>query len=65
MAKRPVGDARGTVQSWSAPRPEGQSGPEIAVVATVHPSAVLRTDNRQEVFNALVADLRIAARIPK
>lgn len=58
-----VGDARGTVQSWSAPRPGKKAGPEISVVVTVHPSAVLRADDRQEAFRGLVADLRIAAQV--
>jgi len=31
------------------------------VVATIHPSAVLRADDRTEAFNGLVADLRVAA----
>ncbi|KUI25340.1 uracil-DNA glycosylase [Mycobacterium sp. IS-1496] len=36
-----------------------------AVVATVHPSSVLRgpADNRQEAFDALTEDLRVAARL--
>jgi len=56
-----VGDARGTVQSWSAPREDKESGPETAVVVTVHPSAVLRADDRETAFAAFVADLRVAA----
>ena len=31
------------------------------VVATIHPSAVLRADDRDEMFAGLVADLRVAA----
>ncbi len=34
------------------------------VVATIHPSAVLRAENREEMFAGLVADLRIVARAP-
>jgi DNA polymerase len=33
------------------------------VVATVHPSAVLRADDRQAAFDAFVADLRLAAHV--
>jgi DNA polymerase len=33
-----------------------------AVVVTIHPSAVLRVDNREEYFEMLVADLRMAAK---
>jgi uracil-DNA glycosylase len=32
------------------------------VVATIHPSAVLRSDNREETFGGLVSDLRVVAR---
>jgi DNA polymerase len=32
------------------------------VVATIHPSAVLRADNRDELFAGLVDDLRLVAR---
>jgi uracil-DNA glycosylase len=32
------------------------------VLATIHPSAVLRAENRDEMYDGLVADLRIAAR---
>ncbi|HWE82129.1 MAG TPA: UdgX family uracil-DNA binding protein [Gaiellaceae bacterium] len=31
------------------------------VMATIHPSAVLRADDREEAFDGLVADLRVAA----
>jgi uracil-DNA glycosylase len=33
------------------------------LVATIHPSAVLRGDDREAMFEGLVADLRIAARV--
>lgn len=56
-----VGAARGTVQTWSAPRPAGEAETGVDVVVTVHPSAVLRADDRQEAFDGFVADLRIAA----
>jgi uracil-DNA glycosylase len=32
------------------------------VVATIHPSAVLRAENRDEMFSGLVTDLRVVAR---
>jgi DNA polymerase len=48
-----VGAARGTVQPWQG----------AEVVATVHPSAVLRADDRQAAFDAFVADLRLAAHV--
>jgi DNA polymerase len=32
------------------------------VVATIHPSAVLRAENREEMFSGLVDDLRVVAR---
>ena len=32
------------------------------VVATIHPSAVLRAENREETFGGLVQDLRVVAR---
>lgn len=60
-----VGDARGTVQTWSPSRagsePESASEAGIDVVVTVHPSAVLRADDRDAAFDGLVADLRVAA----
>jgi DNA polymerase len=33
-----------------------------SVVVTIHPSAVLRVDNREEYFQMLVADLKVAAK---
>ncbi|WP_055587950.1 UdgX family uracil-DNA binding protein [Peterkaempfera griseoplana] len=35
--------------------------PEVEVVATTHPSAVLRADDRESVYAGMVADLRVAA----
>jgi len=47
------------------PRPawEGEDASRKAgyVVATVHPSAVLRADDREEAYAGLVADLKVAA----
>lgn len=55
-----VGKARGRVTDW----PEGMpaSDPAPWVVATIHPSAVLRArDDREKAYDGLVADLRVAA----
>jgi uracil-DNA glycosylase len=37
-------------------------GPHPQVLATIHPSAALRAEDREEVYAGLVADLRVAAR---
>ena len=54
-----VGAARGRVVEWPesfevAVRPQW-------VLATTHPSAVLRADDRRSAYEGLVADLRVAA----
>jgi uracil-DNA glycosylase len=57
---------RGEVLPWPAsaqhpaeyPAPEGGAG---FAVATIHPSAVLRADDRDGAFNGLVADLKVIA----
>ncbi|MEU2234889.1 UdgX family uracil-DNA binding protein [Streptomyces vietnamensis] len=43
------------------PRPLPDAGDGTRVLATVHPSAVLRAPDRQEMYAGLVADLRTAA----
>lgn len=50
-----VGEMRGRVTAM----PEGSAAPWA--VATTHPSAVLRSKERERDFEALVADLRVAA----
>jgi DNA polymerase len=35
------------------------------VIATIHPSAVLRSTDREDTFAELVADLRVAAPNPR
>lgn len=60
-----VGDARGTIQTWSAAPDPAEAGRQVDVVTTVHPSAVLRADDRQQAFDGFVADLRTAAQILK
>ncbi|EMF51914.1 MULTISPECIES: UdgX family uracil-DNA binding protein [Streptomyces] len=39
--------------------PDGEPGPQV--VATLHPSAVLRADDREGAFAGLVSDLKVAA----
>ena len=63
-----VGEARGQLHPWPeefAPEPEPEPEPESRrpswVLATVHPSAVLRSRNRDEDLARLVEDLRTAA----
>jgi DNA polymerase len=51
---------RGALVSWEAPA-RGGGVRDIDVVPTIHPSAVLRADNRDAALDGLVADLRVAA----
>jgi uracil-DNA glycosylase family protein len=60
-----VGQGRGRRLEWphdSVPAPDGAPGPD-AVVVTVHPSAVLRSRQRDVDLAALVQDLRVAAQL--
>ena len=54
-----VGDARGRLQDWPDSFPVKR--PPEWVLATTHPSAVLRADDRRSAYEDLVADLRVAA----
>lgn len=54
-----VGEARGRLQPW--PEALATAGSPEWVLATTHPSAVLRSSDRGRDFDALVADLRVAA----
>ena len=54
-----VGDARGRLEPW--PEAFSVTRPPEWVLATTHPSAVLRADDRRSAYEGLVADLRIAA----
>lgn len=57
-----VGEARGKLRDW--PPPDGASVPAGApdwVLATVHPSSVLRSRSRDEDYAGLVRDLGVAA----
>jgi DNA polymerase len=54
-----VGEQRGRLLPW--PEPEGgASHPPDWVLATTHPSAVLRSRRRDEDYEQLVTDLRVA-----
>jgi uracil-DNA glycosylase len=53
--------ARGTRISWSTPGPSEDQAREVTVVPTIHPSAVLRADDRDAAYVGLVTDLRAAA----
>ncbi|MDF1603982.1 UdgX family uracil-DNA binding protein [Nocardioides sp. YIM 152315] len=55
-----VGEARGKLREW--PEAFLVERPPDWVLATTHPSAVLRADDRRSAYDDLVADLRIAAR---
>lgn len=54
-----VGAVRGTLIDWPESYPVARA-PEW-VLPTTHPSAVLRADDRDDVYDGLVADLRVAA----
>ena len=70
-----VTQSRGVLLPWpdSAQRPQdfqqvpvGPSGQQASVppaqlVATIHPSAVLRADNREVAYDGLVSDLKVVA----
>ena len=53
-----VTQSRGVVMDWPA-SPDGTDGPRA--LATIHPSAVLRAEDREAAKAGLVADLRVAA----
>lgn len=55
-----VGESRGVLTDWPVDRFPVPAPPQW-VLATTHPSAVLRADDRQAVYDGLVADLRLAA----
>lgn len=68
---------RAELMSWpaAAQRPEDfaqvpvdsagkvTDAPETRLLATIHPSAVLRADNQDIAYDGLVADLKVAARV--
>ena len=47
----------------TAPLHGGQEVPPAKLVATIHPSAVLRADDREIAFNGLVDDLKVVAEV--
>ncbi|GAA1030834.1 UdgX family uracil-DNA binding protein [Virgisporangium ochraceum] len=55
--------SRGEVLPWpaSAQNPAEFAPTEGFAVATIHPSAVLRADDREQAFDGLVADLKVVA----
>jgi DNA polymerase len=56
-----VGAQRGTAIGW---RPDGDGGgpaDELTVIPTIHPSAILRADDRESVYASFVDDLKVAA----
>jgi uracil-DNA glycosylase family 4 len=59
-----VGESRGMPMEWPEPSEEepDHHAPEWAV-ATVHPSAVLRSRTREEDMAGLVGDLRLAGKL--
>ncbi|HEU4347853.1 MAG TPA: UdgX family uracil-DNA binding protein, partial [Actinoplanes sp.] len=54
--------SRGRLMPWpaSAQHPEDFPVAEIQALATIHPSAVLRADDRDAAYKGLVDDLRVA-----
>jgi DNA polymerase len=58
-----VTKSRGVVLPWpeSADDPEDFPPAPAKLVATIHPSAVLRADDREEAYQGLVADLKVVA----
>lgn len=55
--------SRGVLMPWPESAQEPADFPTASgqILATVHPSAVLRADDRDEAFAGLVADLRVVA----
>jgi len=56
-----ITDSRGTRISWPMPGPSEGQPREVTVVPTIHPSAVLRADDRDAAYAGLLTDLRAAA----
>jgi DNA polymerase len=58
-----VTQSRGVLLPWPASAAEPADFPagQAQLLATIHPSAVLRADDRTEALAGLVADLRVAA----
>ena len=58
-----VTQSRGRLMPWpaAAQHPEDFPVAEIQALATVHPSAVLRADDRDAAYTGMVSDLKVAA----
>ena len=58
-----VTQSRGRLMPWpaSAQHPEDFPVGEVQALATIHPSAVLRADDRDTAYASLVDDLKVAA----
>jgi len=58
-----VAQSRGRLMPWpaSAQHPEDFPVAEAQALATIHPSAVLRADDRETAYRGLVDDLKVAA----
>jgi uracil-DNA glycosylase len=54
--------AAGAFASTTEPGEDDRSGYDAFILATLHPSAVLRADNRDVAYASLVADLTVVAR---
>lgn len=52
---------RGTEIGWRAPSLGDGERRDVTVVPTIHPSAVLRSDDRDAAYAGLVSDLRVVA----
>jgi DNA polymerase len=58
-----VTEVRGRLLDWPSDLGIGAVDPaRVRLMGTVHPSAILRADNRDESYRAFLADLRVAAR---
>jgi uracil-DNA glycosylase len=55
-------EVRGHVLDWPTTEPAGDAAIPAGAVATAHPSAVLRANDRSAAFDELVADLVVASR---
>jgi uracil-DNA glycosylase len=58
-----VTQSRGSLLPWpaSAQRPQDFPPTEFQALATIHPSAVLRADDRDQAYAGLVGDLKVVA----
>jgi DNA polymerase len=56
---------RGELLAWpgAAENPEDYADTQAQLVATVHPSAVLRAEDREEAYAGFLADLRVVAAV--